>query len=228
MKNRTAVDLTKLVKDFILLEHKITEAKGENGILELRLDETNRLLKIAQNKENQLTEVENERLKTEAVQMKKENEGQLEQSKIHLQALAAEKRALHDQHQREMEDHAEETHRKLNAKDSELKTTCERYECALEEMRNQMREKEKEKQSQLLKLQMEFGAKLARAQSMSMKSQTQAQASSPRPQNIFKRKLQFIQEEKNKEIEALRQRVWELEQHSLHSTVESRLKRRKH
>lgn len=40
-------------------------------------------------------------------------------------------------------------------------------------------------------------------------------------------KLQFLQEEKNKEIEALRQRVKELEQQSLRTFSESRLKRKK-
>ncbi|XP_016361738.1 uncharacterized protein LOC107703573 isoform X1 [Sinocyclocheilus anshuiensis] len=56
MKKLTVVDLTTLVKDFLQLEHKITEMKGENNTLEIELDETSRLLKIAQNKEKQLIE----------------------------------------------------------------------------------------------------------------------------------------------------------------------------
>lgn len=40
-------------------------------------------------------------------------------------------------------------------------------------------------------------------------------------------KLQFLQEEKNKEVEALRQRVKELEQQSLRTFSEPHLKRRK-
>lgn len=35
---------------------KITEMKGENNTLEIQLDETSRFLKLAQNKEKQLTE----------------------------------------------------------------------------------------------------------------------------------------------------------------------------
>ncbi|KAA0720000.1 hypothetical protein E1301_Tti008373 [Triplophysa tibetana] len=171
--------------------------------------------------------VENERLKDAALQTKKENVAQLEENKAQLQRLTAETRALKHQHQRELNDFAEETQRKLELKDSEIKSALEKNECALEEMRKQMREKEKEKQSQIIKLQMEFGAKLARAQSMSVKSQTHRQASCPLPQNIFKRKLQFIQEEKNKEIESLHQRVRELEQQSLHGLIDSRLKKRK-
>ncbi|XDV38650.1 hypothetical protein PO909_008008 [Leuciscus waleckii] len=159
--------------------------------------------------------------------MKKENEAQIEESKTRLQRLAAEIKALQDQHQRELEDREKEAQSKLDAKETDLKVAHERNECALEEMRRQMREKEKEKQSQTIKLQMEFGAKLARAQSMSAKSHPQTQASAPHPQNIFKRKLQFIQDEKNKEIEVLRQRVRELEQQSLYGLMDPRLKRRK-
>nr|XP_055036864.1 coiled-coil domain-containing protein 152-like [Misgurnus anguillicaudatus] len=248
MKKATSVDLDKIIKDFIQLEHKIIEMKGGNTTLEIQLDETSRLLKLAQNKEKQLIEekdglletvkvlqktvqqqcdlrVENQKLKSAALQMKKENEAQLEENKAHVQRLEAEMRALKNKHQRELDDFAKETQRKLEAKDAEMKVALEKNRCALEQMRMQIREKEKEKQSQIIKLQMEFGAKLARAQSM--KNQTHTQASSPLPQNIFKRKLQFIQEEKNKEIEALRQRVRELEQQSLHGMIGSHQKRRK-
>jgi len=44
---------------------------------------------------------------------------------------------------------------------------------------------------------------------------------------LWLQKLQFIQNEKNKEIEALRQRVRELEQQSLYSLMDPRLKRKK-
>lgn len=48
----------------------------------------------------------------------------------------------------------------MDAKDTELKVAHEKNECALEEMRKQMREKEKEKQSQIIKLQMEVDLNL--------------------------------------------------------------------
>lgn len=35
---------------------KITEMKGENNTLEIKLDETSRFLKLTQNKEKELTE----------------------------------------------------------------------------------------------------------------------------------------------------------------------------
>ncbi|XP_053504828.1 coiled-coil domain-containing protein 152-like [Ictalurus furcatus] len=136
-------------------------------------------------------------------------------------------RALQEQHQRETEDCAADTKRKLESKDVEMKAALDREERAIEAMRQKMKDQEKEKQSEVIKLQMEFSAKLARAQSMSVKSQLQPQASGIIPQHIFKRKLQFLQEQKEKEIEALHQRVKELEQQSLCTSSESRLKRRK-
>lgn len=48
---------------------------------------------------------------------------------------------------------------KVDAKDTEIKLTLEKNECALEEMRKQMREKEKERQCQIIKLQMEVKSK---------------------------------------------------------------------
>ncbi len=43
----------------------------------------------------------------------------------------------------------------MDAKETEQNVAHESNECALEEMRRQMREKEKEMQSQIIKLQME-------------------------------------------------------------------------
>lgn len=83
-------------------------------------------------------------------------------------------------------------------------------------MKKRLKDQERERQSELLKLQMEFGAKLARVQSTAQWSQQQQQqqqhGSQLLPQSVFKRKLMYIQEEKNKEIVALRQRIKELEE----------------
>uniref|UniRef100_A0A3B1IVG3 Coiled-coil domain containing 152 n=1 Tax=Astyanax mexicanus TaxID=7994 RepID=A0A3B1IVG3_ASTMX len=247
---KTSVNLDKLVQDFSLLEQKITELKGKNNIFEIKLDEINRLLKFSQNKEKHLTEerdglmesiqslqqnlqqqcdlrVENDNLKSAVVDMKKQIEAQVQERKACVQRLEAEMKALQEKHQKMMDDCANETQRRLESKDVELKEALERKESALEEMRRNMKVQEKEGKSEIIKLQMEFSAKLAKAQRALATNQQQPQGSGILPQNIFKRKLQFLQEEKNKEIEALRQRVKELEQQNLHSLSESRLKRRK-
>ncbi|XP_012697752.2 coiled-coil domain-containing protein 152 isoform X2 [Clupea harengus] len=170
--------------------------------------------------------VENERLKKSLLDMKKNNVKILEDCHAQNEGLQAEMAVLQEDHQRELEEAQQETQRKLEAKERAIKEVIEKKESSEEELRRKIREQDKEKQSELIKLQMEFSAKLARVQSTVVKSQ-QAQGSSLASQNIFKRKLQFMQEEKNREIEALRQKVKELEQQQFLGFTESRLKRRK-
>uniref|UniRef100_A0A6Q2YJ10 Coiled-coil domain containing 152 n=1 Tax=Esox lucius TaxID=8010 RepID=A0A6Q2YJ10_ESOLU len=135
--------------------------------------------------------------------------------------------SVRQQCRREVEGAHRETQDKLVAKDAQIKLALERKVLDLEEMERRMRDQVKEKQSEILKLQMEFGAKLARVQSSTQRSQQQVQGLGLLPQNIFKRKLQFFQEEKNREVETLRQRIKELEQLHVIRLSDSRLKRKK-
>ncbi|XP_076836924.1 uncharacterized protein ccdc152 isoform X2 [Brachyhypopomus gauderio] len=209
---KTVVDLEKLLRDFGILEQRITELKGKNTTLEIRLDETSRILKFSHSKEKQLIEeregmlsaisclqnnlqqqydarVENEKLKNTILDLKNQNEAQVKESSTCIQRLDAEMRAQQEKHQRELNDLARETQRNLESKDVEMKEALERKESALEEIRRKINDQEKEKQSEILRLQMEFSAKLARAQSMSVKTQQKPQGSGFLPQNIFKRIL---------------------------------------
>ncbi|XP_078811731.1 uncharacterized protein ccdc152 isoform X3 [Oryzias latipes] len=114
---------------------------------------------------------------------------------------------------REVEDARRDAVMRLDAKEAEMKKLLQEKDLNVEEMKKKLKDQEKQRQSELLKLQMEFGAKLARVQSSAERSlQQQQQGSGPLPHSIFKRKLQFFQEEKNKEITALRQRIRELEE----------------
>ncbi|KAL3041348.1 hypothetical protein OYC64_019532 [Pagothenia borchgrevinki] len=188
--------------------------------------------------------VENERLKGEMASLKQHNERAAEDGKAELQRLIGEMRAEGERHQRELETvrqqsrrEAEDAHREglhqLDAKDAEVKTLLEKKDLDLGELKKRLKDQERERQSELLKLQMEFGAKLARVQSTAQWSQQQQQqqqqhGSNLLPQSVFKRKLQFFQEEKNKEIAVLRQRIKELEENQRVSVFsDSRLKKRK-
>ncbi|XP_026153762.1 coiled-coil domain-containing protein 152 [Mastacembelus armatus] len=185
--------------------------------------------------------VENERLKNEMMDMKQQIEQIAEGREADVQQLLSERRAEEERHKRELETvrqqwqaEVKDAHRKgfnqLEAKDAELKKVLEKKDLELEEMKKRLKDQERERQSELLKLQMEFGAKLARVQStaqMSQQHQQQQHGSNLLPQTIFKRKLQFFQEEKNKEIVALRQRIKELEENQRAGLNDSRLKKRK-
>ncbi|XP_063745418.1 LOW QUALITY PROTEIN: coiled-coil domain-containing protein 152-like [Eleginops maclovinus] len=215
----------------------------ENSLIEERdslLVTVNRLQQTLQEQCN--LRMENERLKSEMTHLKQHNERAAEEGKTELQRLISELRAEGERHQRELETvrqhsrrEVEDAHREglhqLEAKDAEVKTILEKKDLDLEEVKKRLKEQERERQSELLKLQMEFGAKLARVQSTAQWSQQQQQqqdGSNLLPQSVYKRKLQFFQEEKNKEIAALRQRIKELEENQRVSVFsDSRLKKRK-
>ncbi|XP_049908280.1 coiled-coil domain-containing protein 152-like isoform X2 [Epinephelus moara] len=237
------VNLDRFMSDFTQLEQKITGLTGKNSMLEIMLEDANRLLKFSQTKEKSLIEVENERLKNDMADLKQQNERTAEDGAAELQQLISEMAAERERHKRELETvrqqcrrEVEDVHRKgfiqLEAKDAEVKNLLEKKDLDLEELKKKLKDQERERQSELLKLQMEFGAKLARVQSTaaqwSQQQQQQQQHGSNLPQSVFKRKLQFFQEEKNKEIVALRQRIKELEENQRASGLsDSRLKRRK-
>ncbi|KAL6097152.1 ccdc152 [Pungitius sinensis] len=186
--------------------------------------------------------IENERLKKDLVDVKQRNERAAKDGVAELQRLVGEMRAEGERHKRELETARQQCRREveelrteafhqLEAKDAEVKTQLEKKDLDLEELKRKLKEQERERQSELLKLQMEFGAKLARVQSTAQWSQQQQQqqhGSNLLPQSVFKRKLQSFQEEKNKEIGALRQRIKELEENQPGGVFnDSRLKKRK-
>ncbi|XP_008302786.1 coiled-coil domain-containing protein 152 [Stegastes partitus] len=261
------VNLDRFLEEFGHLEQKITEVNGKNSMLEIMLEDANRLLKFSLSKEKSLIEekssllatadrlqqtvqeqcnlrVENDRLKKDITDLKQQNERTAAVGEAEVQQLLGKLRAEEERHQRELEavrrqcqrevdDAHRERFNQLEAKDAEAKKLLEQKDVDLEELKKKLKDQEKEKQSELLKLQMEFGAKLARVQSTAQFNQQQQQqqqqrGSNPLPQSVFKRKLQFFQEEKNKEIAALRQRITELEESQrVGSFADGRLKRRK-
>ncbi|XP_070706331.1 coiled-coil domain-containing protein 152 [Pempheris klunzingeri] len=267
MTKLNCVNLDKFLDEFTRLEQKITEINCKNNMLEIMLEDANRLVKFYLTKEKSLTEerdsllvtvnrlqltlqeqcnlrVENERLKDNMADLKQQTERRAEDREAEVQQLICEMRAEGERHKRELETvrqqcrkEVEDAHRQsfnqLEAKDGEVKYLLEKKDVELEEMKKRLREQERERQSELLKLQMEFGAKLARVQSTVQLSQQQQQqqqqhSSNLLPQSVFKRKLQFFQEEKNREIGALRQRIKELEEIQRACGLnESRQKKRK-
>ncbi|XP_075885453.1 coiled-coil domain-containing protein 152 [Nelusetta ayraudi] len=185
--------------------------------------------------------VQNEKLNKNLLHLKQQNEQATKDRDAHIRRLVDESKAEEERQQRELESlrqqcrkELQDLHREglnqLEAKDLEVKMLLEAKDWDLEEMKKRLKDQEKEKQSQLLKIQMEFGAKLARVQSSAQRGQQLQQQGGPSllPQSVYKKKLHFFQEEKNKEIEALRQRIKELEEGQRACSVsDGRLKRRK-
>ncbi|XP_053195671.1 coiled-coil domain-containing protein 152-like [Scomber japonicus] len=228
-------DANRLMKFYLTKEKSVTEERDS------LLVTVNSLQQTLQEQCN--LRVENGRLKNDMTDLKRQSEKTAEDGEAELQRLTSEMRAEEDRHKRELETvqqqcrrEVEDAHKErfdqLEAKDAEIKELLKKKEVDLEEMKKKLKEQERERQSELLKLQMEFGAKLARVQSTAQWSQQQQQqqqhGSHLLPQSVFKRKLQYFQEEKNKEIVALRQRVKELEESQrVGGLNDGRLKKRK-
>uniref|UniRef100_A0A8C7AD76 Coiled-coil domain containing 152 n=1 Tax=Neovison vison TaxID=452646 RepID=A0A8C7AD76_NEOVI len=111
---------------------------------------------------------------------------------------------------------------RVESNEKRHKELIEKKEVEISELNAKLRTQEKEKQSEIIKLQLEFDAKLARVQTKS-KSYPD---STVLPQSIYRRKLQHLQEEKNKEIAVLRNTIHDLEQR-LSTGKGSYLKRRR-
>ncbi|CAB1455487.1 unnamed protein product [Pleuronectes platessa] len=265
MKKLNCLHLDDLMEEFAQLEQTISQVSSRNQLLEVEQDDATRLVNFYQTKETSLTEerdsllltvnslqqtlqeqcnlrVENQRLKREVVNLKRQNERTLEDGEAEVQQLLGVMLTKEERHKRELEAVRQQSRREaelaqregssqVEAKDAEVKNLLQKKDLHLEEMKKRLKDQERERQSELLKLQMEFGAKLARVQSSAQwreQQQQQQQGSSLLPQSVFKRKLQFIQEEKNKEIGFLRQRIKELEESQRCGSIsDSRLKRRK-
>ncbi|XP_034048416.1 coiled-coil domain-containing protein 152-like [Thalassophryne amazonica] len=260
------VSLDNFMKEFTLIEQKITGMNAKNNMLEIMLEDVNRVLKFSQNKEKSLIEerdgllvtvsrlhqtvqdqcnlrAENERLKKDVADLKRQNDKIAEDKQAEIQLLLNDMRAEEQSHRRVLETLKEQSRREveesrrealnwLEDKDAEVKQLLEKKDADLEVIKKRLKEQERERQSELLKLQMEFGAKLARVENTAQwnhqQQQQQQHGSNLLPQNVFRRKLQFFQEEKNKEIVALRQRIKELEENQrVNSLSDNRLKKRK-
>ncbi|XP_019739150.1 coiled-coil domain-containing protein 152 [Hippocampus comes] len=163
-----------------------------------------------------------------------------EDKEAEIQRLHGEMKAHKDNHQRALDTaiqdckgQVEGAHKEalgqIQAKEAEVLKLLAQKDLDLEEMNRKLKDQERKQQSELLKLQIEFGEKLGRMQNTAQMSQQQQQQhdSVISAQNFFKRKLQFMQEEKNKEIEALRQRVKELEDSQRVASLCSRSKKRR-
>ncbi|XP_029921583.1 coiled-coil domain-containing protein 152 [Myripristis murdjan] len=219
-----------------LLNFNINKVKSLTEERDNMLDTVNKLQLTLQEQSN--LRVENEKLKGSMEDLKRQNEKTAEERGAEVQRLLTDMKAEEERHQRELETvrqqcstELDEAHKEalnqLEAKDAEVQKLLARKDLELEEMKKKLRDQEKERQSELLKLQMEFGAKLAKVQSAAQSSQLQ-QSSSFLPQSVFRKKLQVFQEEKNKEIAALRHRIKELEEHQrAGGLIENRPKRKK-
>uniref|UniRef100_A0A8C8AGY3 Coiled-coil domain containing 152 n=1 Tax=Otus sunia TaxID=257818 RepID=A0A8C8AGY3_9STRI len=190
MKKISVVNLDKLLDNFSEIEKvKINEI---NNLLVLRLEKCNRLLTLSQSKEESA----------------KEGKLFFKSDMVHqIEKLMIEIKNKEEDHKLEITQLNCDMRKKL--KEAEYREQREKRELEILELTRQLKIQNEEKQNEIIKLQIEFNAKLARVQNKTTKSFADA---SVFPQSIYRRKLQHLQEEKNNEIEILRDTIRNLEQ----------------
>ncbi|NXH08461.1 CC152 protein, partial [Loxia leucoptera] len=232
MKKTSVVNLDKLLCDFSEIEKKISEINDTNNLLIHQLEKCNRLLTLSQSKEESVKEEcsalqnvikgltqtienqcnvkdENDRLKGTIHILEDKLKTCEEEYKDQIEKLMTEIKNKEEDHKLEITQLNCDTRKKFEVKEMEYREEREKKELEILELTRQLKIQNEEKQNEIIKLQIEFNAKLARAQDKTTKSFSDA---SVLPQSIYRRKLQHLQEEKNKEIEILRNTIRDLEQ----------------
>ncbi|NXA65839.1 CC152 protein, partial [Mohoua ochrocephala] len=232
MKKTSVVNLDKLLDDFSEIEKKISEINEANNLLIHQLEKCNRLLTFSQSKEESVKEEcstlqnvikgltqtienqcnvkdENDRLKGTIHILEDKLKTCEEEYKDQIEKLMIEIKNKEEDHKLEITQLNCDIRKKLEVKEMEYREQREKKELEILELTRQLKIQNEEKQNEIIKLQIEFNAKLARAQDKTTKSFSDA---SVLPQSIYRRKLQHLQEEKNKEIEILRNTIRDLEQ----------------
>ncbi|XP_058536002.1 coiled-coil domain-containing protein 152 [Ochotona princeps] len=245
MKKIGSVNLDKLINDFAQMEKRMLETSGKNHILDVKLERSKCLLKVMQSKEAAVKEEcaalhnmikglqqtieyqhnlkgENEQLKRTADLIKEKSKSQEQEYKNNIAKLLNELKIKEDDHKLEINSLYQEMQKKVELNEERYKELIKKKEMEISELKIKLETQEKGKRNEIIKLQLEFDAKLARVQT---KSKPYPDATLL-PQSIYRRKLQHLQEEKNKEIAVLRATIRDLEQR-LSVGKDSHVKRRR-
>ncbi|KAM6474280.1 coiled-coil domain-containing protein 152 [Liasis olivaceus] len=232
MKKTGVVNLDTLLQDFSHIEMKISELHGKNHLLNLELEKTNKLLTISQSREEMAKQEcatfqnvikglqqtienqynlrdENEKLKNTVQILEEKLKTHEEEYKNVVDKLIMEIKNKEKEYNLKQNKLHSDMNKQFEIKVEEHKQLTEKKDLEILELTKQLKAQEKEKQNEIIRLQIEFNTKLSRLQTETRKVQTNPTAL---PQNIYRRKLQHLQEEKNKEIEFLQNTIKDLEE----------------
>ncbi|NXD98500.1 CC152 protein, partial [Chaetorhynchus papuensis] len=227
MKKTSVVNLDKLLDDFSEIEKKISEINEANNLLIHQLEKCNRLLTLSQSKEESIKEEcstlqnvikgltqtienqcngkdENDRLKGTIHILEDKLKTCEEEYKDQIEKLMTEIKNKDEHHKLEITQLNCDIRKKCNTQQV-FHCSCFKPLPLQKEIRKYFKPFTHKKEIRCES----FNAKLARAQDKTTKSFSDA---SVLPQSIYRRKLQHLQEEKNKEIEILRNTIRDLEQ----------------
>ncbi|XP_039613874.1 coiled-coil domain-containing protein 152-like [Polypterus senegalus] len=183
MKKANSIHLDKLIEDFNMLEKKALELEGKNNLLDIKLEETSNLLKFGQNKELSL--------------------------KNECASLQATVKVLQDiiQSQLDFRDENEQLRKQIQNFEMQKRSSEQEYRNKEEQLQINLMVILKDHETKLEEVQNDMKEKFSKCYSVSYFGLSMFNQITPQ----MKSKLQFLQEEKNKEIEILCQKIKELE-----------------
>ncbi|XP_066460976.1 coiled-coil domain-containing protein 152 [Eleutherodactylus coqui] len=245
-KKPCAGNLDTLLEDFLQIEKRFAEVNGKNNLLEIQLEKWSRMWKISHTKQQSLAQEcaalqevikglqetielqcnmrdENNDLKKKVTILEEKLQDTTQEYKKNIDSLLDEMRSKEENYKTRLQKVQCDMEEKLTTKEEENRNLLSTKDKEISDLWIQLRTQEKEKQSEMIKQQIEFNARLARIQNKTSKSYPDTNSLS---QNIYRMKLQHLQEEKNKEIETLRNTIKDLERR-LSSGSDSRLKRKR-
>ncbi|KAG8456670.1 hypothetical protein GDO86_002450 [Hymenochirus boettgeri] len=246
MKKHSCVDVDQLLESYCQIEKKFSDMNGKNSLLESQLEKTNRMWKLSHGKETDykkecaalqkvvkgLQETiqlqcnirdENLSLKKRISILEEELHNAHEGYKCKVDLLMSEIKSREEVYKAEMKKIHCDMSVKLKLKEEESNNLLLKKEAEIAEITKKLQNKEKEKQSEMIKQQIEFSTKLAKIQNKPEKLYPNSNTLS---KNIYRMKLQHLQEEKNKEIESLCNKIKDLEK-QINSGSVSLLKRKR-
>ncbi|KAM4052240.1 coiled-coil domain-containing protein 152 isoform 1-T2 [Anomaloglossus baeobatrachus] len=246
LKKPCSINLDKLLEDFSQIEKKFAEVNGKNNLLEIQLEKWNRMWKISQTKQLSLVQEcaalqdlikglqetielqcnmrdENASLKKKITTLEEKLQDAEQEYKKNLDSLLDDLKIKERNYKIHVQNVQCEMEEKLLSKEEEKHNLLSTKDKEISDLWIQLRTQEKEKQSEMIKQQIEFNEKLARIQSRNSKSHPDTNSLC---QNIYRMKLQHLQEERNKEIESLKNTIKDLERRLSYGS-DSRLKRKR-
>ncbi|XP_031750198.1 coiled-coil domain-containing protein 152 isoform X2 [Xenopus tropicalis] len=223
MKKNSCVNLDHLLENYSQIEKKFAEINGKNILLEVQIEKSNRMWKLSCAKEAAYKEDENFSLKKSMKILEEKLQAADEDHKNKVDVLKTEFESKEEGCKAQIQKIHSEVSAKLKLKEDENMNLLRKKDTEIAELKQQLQNKEKEMQKELIKQQIEFAAKLAKIEDKNSRFHPDTSTLS---KNIYRTKLQHLQEEKNKVIESLRSKIKDLEQQTS-SGSDSRLKRRR-
>ncbi|XP_041425412.1 coiled-coil domain-containing protein 152-like isoform X2 [Xenopus laevis] len=223
MKKNSSVNLDQLLENYSQIEKKFAEINGKNILLEAELEKSNRMWKLSCAKETAYKEDENFSLKKSMKMLEEKLQAADEDYKNKVVILKTELRTKEEECGAQIQKIHCELSAKSKLKEEEANNLLLKKDMEIAALKQQLQKREKKMQSELIKQQIEFAAKLTKIQN---KNSLFHPDSGTLSKNIYRTKLQHLQEEKNKVIESLRSKIKDLEQQTS-SGSDSRLKRRR-